>query len=45
MRGDVGTASTFFSMAGQCGGETISAGLRGKGYLDCLPQEHDRLVA
>ena len=43
MRG-YGDSNHFFQHGRQCGGETISAGLGGKGYLDCLLQEPDCLV-
>ena len=43
MRGD-GDSIYFLQHGGQCGGETISAGLVVKDYLDCLPQEPDCLV-
>ena len=42
MRGD-GDSINFLQLGGQFV-ETISSGLGGKGYLDCLPQEPDCLV-
>ena len=43
MRGD-GDSIHFLQHGGQFGGETISAGLGVKWYLDCLPQEPGCLV-
>ena len=43
MRGD-GDSIYFLQHGGQFDGETISSGLGGKGYLDCLPQEPGWLV-